>query len=111
LAFFPSPACAFFDFFPTVGILDVANREVVDREAIDGARAGATGAGIVGLDPPPTDALAAKVADVASNARAEVRDPVASCARPHNGAVGAGDSSGSADVDGIDPVVGAIEVD
>jgi hypothetical protein len=109
LAFFPSPACAFFDFLLTVGILDVANREVVDREAMDRARAGAMGAGIVGSDTPPTDALAAKVADVASNARAEVCDPVASCTRPHNDTVGAG--SGSANVDGIDPIVGAIEVD
>jgi hypothetical protein len=111
LAFFPSPACAFFDFLLTVGILDVANREVVDREAMDGARAGATGAGIVGSDTPPTDVLAAKVADVASNARAEVCNPIASCARPHNGAVSAGDGDGSADMDGIDPVVGAIEFD
>jgi hypothetical protein len=55
--------------------------------------------------------LAAKVADVASNARAEVHDPVASCARPHNGAVGTGGGSGSADMDSIDPVMGAIEVD
>ena len=111
LAFFPSPAWAFFDFLPTIGILDVANREVVDREAMDGVRAGAAGAGIVGSDT-PTDVLAAKVADVASNARAEVRNPVASCAaRPHNPAVGAGAGSGSANVDSIDPVVGVIEVD
>ena len=82
LAFFPSPACAFFNFLPTIGTLDVTNREVVDREAMDGVRAGATGAGIVGSDTPPTNALAAKVADVARNARAEVCDPVASCARP-----------------------------
>ena len=110
MAFFPSPACAFFDFLPTVGILDVANK-VAYREAMDGVRAGTTGAGIVGLDTPPTDALAAKVADVASNARAEVDDPVASCARPHDGAVSTGDSSGGADVDCVDPVSRGTEVD
>jgi len=48
LAFFPSPACAFFNFLLTIGILDVANREVVDREAMDRVRAGTMGAGIVG---------------------------------------------------------------
>jgi len=46
-----------------------------------------------------------------SNARAEVCDSITSCTRPHNGMVGAGDGSGSADMDRIDPIVGEIEVD
>ena len=99
LAFFPSPACAFFDFLLTVGISDVTNREAVDLRA-PGV--------IVESDTPSTDVLAVRVADVASNASAKVGNPVATCTRPHNGAVSAGDGLGSANMDGIDP---AIEVD